>query len=177
MHVSCYSLSRYQASLLTGMLEGTLRQLCLRGTIQLLEMDEECYWQVIGTFESEDKEAVAEEMKDIEIIAGARYLGTGALAFYVAKSLGMRTLAYKHHCLTIDYINPKDWAHSVFSTKVEMDAIWGEVSIDKSYPFQLVETVETRSGIITVVKWKGKHHHSAEQYIQFRRRGFLGSSP
>lgn len=172
LRLSCYDLTRHQASLLNGLVEGLLTDFGLTGMVTLIGLNGFQYWQVEGDFETHEEEILMEALKDISLIKGARYLGSGPLAFYAARQMNITTIDYNRHCLTAQYVDKYEWKRKLSSLD-DHEGLWGSPPILTDDPFSLIERFRTDHEDVTIVHWKGKHILCAEQYIQLRRRGLL----
>lgn len=182
MNISAFDLSYNQASKLTSLIKALLIDLQLltdcnddnSATIDLIDVDGKCFWQVRGYFTDDQQQFVSQALQNLPLIRGASWLGSKAIAFYVADRLDIQVFYYLRQCLSFDDLDNKS-INNYLTNLIDQgyDAVWGQIEVTEIDPFKLIKIIDTGVEKVTIVQWQTPHYLNAEHYWQYKARGLM----
>lgn len=182
MNISAFDLSFNQANKLTSLIKALLVDLGLLtncdddniATIDLIDVDGKCFWQIRGYFTDDQQQFVSQALQNLPLIRDANWFGSKAIAFYLANKLNIKVFYYLRQCLSFDYVDNKSIKNHLTNLVDQgYDAVWGEMIVSEIDPFKLVKIIDTGVEKVTVVQWQTSHYLDAEHYQQYKARGLM----
>lgn len=173
MQLSAYNLTYADANALTPFIATITKNAGITGVPELRELSGSCEWVIVGDYPLSTKEYVSEQLKILPLLQGAKCIGSGPLAFYVAHELKIKFIDIYRYCLTLDNFDVENVNNLIVKMQEHHDGVWGSVEVSPIDPFQFVTTVNSGLEMITIVRWKIPHYLSMEEYVQLRDRGVI----